>query len=60
MPASFLPLISDGYVSLVGGSLNLPVKILCNTAVFDSFIQASVIPFSNESHTGCWVPVVGV
>lgn len=35
VPASFLPFISDSYVSLVGGSLKLPVKILWNTAVFD-------------------------
>ena len=60
VPAAFLPFISDGYVSLVGGSSKVPVKILRDTAAFDSFIQASVIPFSNESHTGCWVPVVGM
>ena len=60
VPAAFLPFISDGYVSLVGGSLKVPVKILRDTAAFDSFIQASLIPFSNESHTGCWVPVVGM
>lgn len=53
VPESFLLFISDGHVSLVGGSLKLPVKIL-------RFIQASVISFSNESHTDCWVPVVGV
>lgn len=38
VPASFLPFISDGYFSLVGGSLKVPVKILRDRAAFDSFI----------------------
>ena len=59
-PAVFLPFISDGYVSLLGNSLKVLVKILRDTAAFDSFIQASVLPFSNESHTGCWVPIMGM
>uniref|UniRef100_A0A8C5CMY1 Gypsy retrotransposon integrase-like protein 1 n=1 Tax=Gadus morhua TaxID=8049 RepID=A0A8C5CMY1_GADMO len=58
--ASFLPFISGGHVSLVGGRLKVPVNILRDTAAFDSFIQASVLPFSAETHTGCWVPVVGM
>ncbi len=58
--ASFLPFISDGHVSLVDGGLKVPVKILRDTAAFDSFVQASVLPFSDASHTGCWVPVVGM
>ena len=61
VPAVFLPFISDGYVSLVGDSLKVLVKILRETqTAFDSFIQASMLPFSNESHTGCWVPIVGM
>ena len=57
---SFLPFVSDGHVSLVGSDFKVPVKILRDTAAFDSFIQASVLPFSEESHTGCFVPVLGM
>lgn len=57
---SFLPFVSDGHVSLVGSDSKVPVKILRDTAAFDSFIQASVLPFSEDSHTGCFVPVVGM
>lgn len=38
----------------------VPVKILRDTAAFDSFIQASELPFSEESATGSSVPVLGV
>ncbi len=40
---SFLPL--DGLVSLVGSEVKVSVKVLCDTAAFDSFIKASVLPF---------------
>lgn len=39
--------------------MKVPVKILHDTAAFDSFIQTSVLPFSEESDTGCSVPVLG-
>ncbi len=54
---SFLPFVSDDHVSLVGSGDSVPVKILHDAAAFDSFIQASVLPYSEESHTGCCVPV---
>lgn len=54
---TFLPFVSDGFVSLVGSGSKEPVKILRDTAAFDSFIQASVLPFSEKSDTGCSVPV---
>lgn len=57
---AFLPFVSDGFVSLVGSDKKVPVKILRDTAVFDSFIQGSVLPFSKESDTGSSVPVLGV
>ncbi len=56
----FLPFVSEGFVSLVGSQKKVPVKILRDTAAFDSFIQASVLPFSEESDTGSSVPVLGV
>lgn len=57
---TFLPFVSDGYVSLVGSEVKVPVKILRDTAAFNSFIQASVLPFSVESETGGHVPVLGM
>lgn len=38
----------------------MSVKILCDTAAADSFIQASVLPFSSESDTGNCVPILGM
>ena len=52
---SFLPFVTDGSVSLAGSEVKVPVKILRDTAAFDSFIQASVLPFSEESDRGCSV-----
>lgn len=57
---SFLPFVSDGEVSLVGSDEKVSVKILRDTAAFDYFIQASVMPFSELSATGCSVPVLGM
>lgn len=56
----FLPFLSDGWVSLVGSDVKVPVKILRDTAAFDSFIQASILTFSEESDTGCSVTVLGM
>ncbi|RXN18651.1 Retrovirus-related Pol poly from transposon [Labeo rohita] len=41
----------EGRVSLVGGLEEVPVKILRDTGSMDSFILASVLPFSSQSHT---------
>lgn len=38
----------------------MPVKILRDTAAFDSFIHVSVLPFFEDSDTGCSIPVVGM
>ncbi|XP_030294105.1 uncharacterized protein LOC115594274 [Sparus aurata] len=57
---AFLPFVSSGFVSLVGSDEKVPVKILRDTAAFDSFIQASVLPFSEKSDTGLTIPVLGV
>lgn len=45
--------------SLVGSEDKVSVKILRNTA-FVSSIQALVLQFSEESDTGCSVPVLGI
>lgn len=43
------PFIRKGFVSMVGGGEKVPVIILRDTGVFDSFIQVRVLPFSKES-----------
>lgn len=56
----FLLFVSEGFVSLGGSEEKVPVKILRDTAAFDSFIHASVLPFSTDSDTGSCIPVLGV
>ena len=57
---SYRPFVSEGFVSLVGSNVKVPVKILRDTAAFDTFIEASVLPFTNESDTGSSIPVLGM
>ena len=54
---SFEPFISEGFVSLVGGDDRVRVRILRDSAVFDSFI---VLPFSDETYAGSFIPVAGM
>lgn len=44
--------IRDGFVSLVGSDVKVPVKILRDTAAYDSFLVDSVLPLSSSSDTG--------
>jgi len=44
--------ITDGFVSLVGSSERVPVKILRDTGACESFLLESVLPFSTESSIG--------
>lgn len=55
-----MPFVTDGLVSLVGSGEKVPVKILQDTGAVDSFTQASVLSFSNESDTGYFIPVRGM
>ena len=57
---SYRPFVSQGFVSLVGSNDKVPVKILRDTAAFDTFIEASALPFTAESATGSSVPVIGM
>lgn len=57
---SYLPFISKGHVSVVGSDGKVPVTILRDTGVFDSFILASALPFSEETDTGSFIPVLGM
>ncbi len=56
----YRPFIREGFVSMVGSQTKVPVTILRDTAAFDSFILAGVLPLSDESDTGCSVPVRGI
>ena len=58
--SSFLPFVSKGYVSLIGNPEKVPITILRDTGAFDSFILSSALPFSEETHTGSFLPVLGM
>lgn len=57
---SYRHFLSGGFVSMVGSDIRVPVKILCDTAAYDTFIEASVLPFTNDSDTGSCIPVLGM
>lgn len=46
--------LMDGVVSLPGNSLKVPVKMLRDTAAFQSFILEGVLPLSALMFR-CWV-----
>ncbi|XP_043964972.1 uncharacterized protein LOC122826755 [Gambusia affinis] len=58
--SSYKPFLMEGQVSLVGSDIRVPVTILRDTGAYDSFILASVLPFSDESDTGLSIPVLGM
>ncbi|KAL0147780.1 hypothetical protein M9458_056923, partial [Cirrhinus mrigala] len=58
--SDYAPFISDGFVSLIGDTHKVPVKILRDTGASESFICASVLPFSPVSDTGKFVLIRGI
>lgn len=56
----YVPFITEGFVSLVGSSEKVAVKILRDTGASESFILESVLPFSRQSSTGCNVLIKGI
>lgn len=52
--------MSEGVVSLVGSEEKVPVNILRDSGALDSFIVASVLPFSTDTATGDSVLVKGM
>lgn len=56
----YTPFITDGLVSLVGSSVQVPIKILRDTGASESFILESVLPFSTKTSTGTNVLVRGI
>lgn len=49
---TFLPFVKDGCVRLAGGDKDVHIRTLRDTAAHDSYIQESVLPFSNRTDTG--------
>ena len=58
--AVYAPFVSDGFVSLVGDSRRVPVKILRDTGASESLIRQAVLTFSPASDTGSAVMIRGV
>lgn len=58
--SSFSPFITEGRVSLLDGSMEVPIKILRDTGAVDSFIFESTLPFSSQSETGESILVRGM
>lgn len=58
--ADYAAFMSEGWVSLVGGGGQVPIKILRDTGALDSFILESVLPFSFETDTGECVITLGM
>ncbi len=50
--SSYAPFITEGRVSLLDVTVEVPIKILRDTGAVDSFILESILPFSSQSETG--------
>lgn len=50
--AAYAPFIRDGFVSLVGSDVKVPIKILRDTGAYESYIVDSVLPLSEKTDTG--------
>ena len=57
---SYVPFITDGFVSLVGSTDRRPIKILRDTGATESFVVESALPFSVQSNTGKNVLIRGI
>lgn len=57
---SYIPFVTEGFVSLPGGAEYVPVKVLCDTGASESFILESILPFSTASSLGKSVLVQGI
>lgn len=58
--ATFSAFVSDGRVSLGDSNTAVPVKILRDTAAFDSYIVSSALPFSDVTATGEFILMRGM
>ncbi len=56
----YAPFITEGYVSLLGSTDKVPIRILRDTGSSESFILESVLPFSQETDTGNRVLIRGI
>lgn len=57
---SYGPFIRTGFISLVGSHNKVPVRILRDTGAIDTFVAASVLPFSFESNIGGEILIQGI
>ena len=58
---TFVPFISDGYISLIGESSSpTPIKILRDTGASQSLVLANALPFSEKSSSFSSVLIKGV
>ncbi len=56
----YAPFITEGYVSLLGSTDKVPIRILRDTGASESFILESVLPFSQETDMGNRVLIRGI
>ncbi|KAI4809981.1 hypothetical protein KUCAC02_018831 [Chaenocephalus aceratus] len=54
---AYLPFISEGFVSLSGEGVKVPVTILRDTAASQSFIRRDVLPFDSGSEVDAGITV---
>ena len=59
-PKEYLPFLSQGSVSLIGSSEEVPTVILRDTSTSQSLVLESVLPFGPQSDTGMTVLLQGV
>lgn len=57
---NFRHIISESFVFTGGSDEKVPLKILCDTAAYDTFIEASVLPFTDKNDSGSCFPVLGM
>ena len=56
----YLPIVSDGLVSLTADIVAVPVKILCDTGATQSLLLQGLLPLAKQSSAGARVLVQGV
>ena len=59
-PKEYLPFLSQGFVSFVGSSDEVPIVVLRDTGASQSLMLESVLPFGCQSDTGMTVLLQGV
>uniref|UniRef100_A0A667WFT4 SCAN box domain-containing protein n=1 Tax=Myripristis murdjan TaxID=586833 RepID=A0A667WFT4_9TELE len=58
--SGYAPFMSDGFVTLIGSDMKVPVRILRDSGALHSFVREAILPFSPSTDTGSCVPVRGM